>query len=69
MGTTVCRRENDKARIADFEELFRELVEEAGRALESDDFGYAVLLQGVLIPRIEAEGLKAPRRSSEPVLR
>ena len=67
MSTTVCWLENDVTRIADFEELFRELVEEAGRALEAGDLGYAMLLQGVLIPKIEDEGLKAPRRSNRPI--
>ena len=42
-------------RTADFEELFRELVEEAGRALEEGDVGWWALLQEVLIPQIDAE--------------
>ncbi len=42
-------------RTAEFEELFRELVEEAGRALEEGDLGWWVVLQEVLIPQIDAE--------------
>jgi hypothetical protein len=42
-------------RIAEFEELFRELVEEAGRALEEGDLGWWAFLQEVLIPQIDAE--------------
>jgi hypothetical protein len=42
-------------RTADFEELFRELVEEAGRALEEGDLGWWALLHEVLIPQIDAE--------------
>ena len=42
-------------RTADFEELYRELVEEAGRALEEEDLGWWVVLQEVLIPQIDAE--------------
>ncbi len=42
-------------RTADFEELFRELVEEAGRALEEGDLGWWAILQEVLIPQIDAE--------------
>ncbi len=67
MSATVCRRANEEARVAaggsslaraaDFEELFRELVEEAGRALEADDLEWCAFLQGVLIPKIETEGL------------
>jgi hypothetical protein len=41
-------------RTAEFEELYRELVEEAGRALE-EDLGWWVVLQEVLIPQIDAE--------------
>jgi hypothetical protein len=43
------------ARTAEFEELYRELVEEAGRALEEEDLGWWVVLQEVLIPQIDAE--------------
>ena len=42
-------------RTADFEELFRELVEEAGRALEEGDLGWWAFLHEVLIPQIDAE--------------
>ena len=42
-------------RTAEFEELYRELVEEAGRALEEEDLGWWAVLQEVLIPRIDAE--------------
>ena len=42
-------------RTADFEDLYRELVEEAGRALEEEDLGWWVVLQEVLIPQIDAE--------------
>ena len=42
-------------RTAEFEELYRELVEEAGRALEEEDLGWWVVLQEVLIPQIDAE--------------
>jgi hypothetical protein len=41
-------------RTADFEELYRELVEEAGWALE-EDLGWWAVLQEVLIPQIDAE--------------
>ena len=41
-------------RTAEFEELYGELVEEAGRALE-EDLGWWVVLQEVLIPQIDAE--------------
>ena len=41
-------------RTAEFEELYRELVEEAGRALE-EDLGWWAVLQVVLIPQIDAE--------------
>lgn len=69
MSATVRQRANDEeakitageaslaARAADFEELFRELVEEAGRALEEGDLDWCAILQGYLIPKIEAEGL------------
>ena len=40
---------------AEFEELYRELVEEAGRALEEEDLGWWAVLQEVLIPQIDAE--------------
>jgi hypothetical protein len=52
-GETLLSR-----RAADFEELFRELVEEAGRALEEGDPAWCAILQGYLIPKIEAEGLR-----------
>ena len=42
-------------RTAEFEELYGELVEEAGRALEEGDLGWWVILQEVLIPQIDAE--------------
>ena len=42
-------------RTAEFEELYRELVEEAGRALEEGNLGWWAVLQEVLIPQIEAE--------------
>jgi hypothetical protein len=42
-------------RTADFEELYRELVEEAGWALEEEDLGWWAVLQEVLIPQIDAE--------------
>ena len=42
-------------RTAEFEELYRELVEEAGRALEEEDLGWWVVLQEVLIPQIDPE--------------
>ena len=41
-------------RTAEFEELYGELVEEAGWALE-EDLGWWVVLQEVLIPQIDAE--------------
>ena len=47
-GTTLPR-------AAEFEELYGELVEEAGRALEEEDLGWWVVLQEVLIPQIDAE--------------
>jgi hypothetical protein len=47
-----------RARAADFRQLYRELVEEAGSALEKDDLGWCAILQGYLIPKIEAEGLR-----------
>jgi hypothetical protein len=42
-------------RTAEFEELYRELVEEAGRALEEEELGWWAVLQEVLIPQIDAE--------------
>ena len=42
-------------RTAEFEELYSELVEEAGRALEEEDLGWWAVLQEVLIPQIDAE--------------
>ena len=73
MSATVCQRTSDEGarivpgetllsrRAADFEELFRELVEEAGRALEEGDLAWCAILQGYLIPKIEAEGLRTRR--------
>ena len=62
MSATVYQQEERIAaggapltRTADFEELFRELVEEAGRALEEGDVGWWALLHEVLIPQIDAE--------------
>ena len=63
MSATVYQHEEERLavgvapliRTADFEELFRELVEEAGRALEEGDLGWWALLQEVLIPNIDAE--------------
>ena len=43
------------ARTAEFEELYGELVEEAGWALEEEDLGWWAVLQEVLIPQIDAE--------------
>ncbi len=42
-------------RTVEFEELYRELVEEAERALEEEDLGWWAVLQEVLIPQIDAE--------------
>ena len=42
-------------RTAEFEQLYRELVEEAGRALEEEDLGWWAVLHEVLIPQIDAE--------------
>ncbi len=70
MSAIVCQRANDEetrivaegtllaTRAADFEELFRELVEEAGRALEEGDLDWCAILQEYLIPKIEAESLR-----------
>jgi hypothetical protein len=70
MGVTVCQRGSDQettmmtaeallaTRAVDFEELFGELVEEAGRALEEGDEGWCAMLQEYLIPKIEAEALR-----------
>ena len=71
MSVTVCQRGSDQettmmpavalsaaTRAADFEELFGELVEEAGRALEEGDEGWCAMLQEYLIPKIEAEALR-----------
>jgi hypothetical protein len=62
MSATVYQQEERIAaggklltRTAEFEELYRELVEEAGRALEEEDLGWWVVLQEVLIPQIDAE--------------
>ena len=46
-------------RAADFEGLFCELVEESGRALEEGYLEWCAVLQGYLIPKIEAECLRA----------
>jgi hypothetical protein len=46
-------------RATDFEELFRELVEESGRALEEGYLEWCAVLQGYLIPKIDAECLRA----------
>ena len=48
-------------RASDFEELFDELVEESGRALEEGYLEWCAVLQGYLIPKIEAECLRARR--------
>ncbi len=70
MSVTVCQRGSDQettmmpavalsaTRAVDFEELFGELVEEAGRALEEGDEGWCAILQEYLIPKIEAEALR-----------
>jgi hypothetical protein len=70
MSVTVCQRGSDRettmmsaeallaTRAVDFEELFGELVEEAGRALEEGDEGWCAMLQEYLIPKIEAEALR-----------
>ena len=70
MSATVCQRGSDQetttmpakallaTRAADFEELFGELVEEAGKALEEGDVGWWAVLQEYLIPKIEAEALR-----------
>jgi hypothetical protein len=62
MSATVYQQEERIAaggasliRTAEFEELYRELVEEAGRALEEGDLGWWAVLQEVLIPQIDAE--------------
>jgi hypothetical protein len=49
-------------RTAEFEELYGELVEEAGWALEEEDLGWWVVLQEVLIPQIDAELQPVSRR-------
>jgi len=71
MSVTVCQRGSAQertmmppetllaTRAVDFEELFGELVEEAGRALEEGDVGWCAILQEYLIPKIEAEALMA----------
>jgi len=64
MSATVHQQEEEEriaaggaslTRTADFEELFRELVEEAGRALEEGDLGWWAVLHEVLISQIDAE--------------
>ncbi len=75
MSVTVCQRGSAQettmmpavallaTRAVDFEELFRELVEEAGRALEEENLGWCAILQEYLIPKIEAEGLRTRHAS------
>ena len=63
MSATACQQEEKRiaaggsplTRSAEFEELYRELVEDAELALEEGDLGWWVVLQEVLIPRIDAE--------------
>ncbi len=61
MSTTVYQQERIAAegapltRTAELEELYRELAEEAGRALEEEDLGWWAFLQEGLIPKIDAE--------------
>ncbi len=63
MSATAYQQEEERiaaggaplTRTAEFEELYRELVEEAGRALEEDDLGWWAILQEVLVPPIDAE--------------
>ena len=61
MSATVYQQERIAAegtpltRTAELEELYRELVEEAGRALEEGDLGWWVILQEGLLPKIDAE--------------
>ena len=63
MSATAYQQEEERiaaggaplTRTAEFEELYGELVEEAGRALEKEDLGWWVVLQEVLIPQIDAE--------------
>ncbi len=62
MSATACQQEERIAaggspltRTAEFEELYRELVEEAELALEGGDLGWWAFLQEVLIPKIDAE--------------
>jgi len=65
-GETILVR-----RAADFEELFGELVEEAGRALEEGNLEWCAILQGCLIqdrgrvPEDEARGSLKPRDDPE----
>ena len=49
-------------RTAEFEELYGELVEEAGWALEEEELGWWAVLQEVLIPQIDAEIQSVSRR-------
>jgi hypothetical protein len=70
MSVAVCQRGSDQettmmpseallvTRALDFEELFGELVEEAGRALEEGDVGWCAILQEYLIPKIEAAAVR-----------
>ena len=63
MSTTVYKPQEERIaageaplkRAAEFEELYRELVEEAERALAEEDLGWWAILQEVLIPQIDAE--------------
>ena len=63
MSATAYQQEEERiaaggaslTRTAEFEELYGELVEEAGRALEEEDLGWWAVLQEVLIPQIDAE--------------
>jgi hypothetical protein len=64
MSATVYQQQEERIaaggapliiRTAEFEELYREQVEEAGRALEEGDLGWWAILHEVLIPQIDAE--------------
>ena len=63
MSATACQQEEKRivaggsppTRSAEFEELYRELVEEAERALEEEDLAWWAFLQEGLIPKIDAE--------------
>lgn len=58
-GEGTGLREAPDERDLDFARLYRDLVEEADRALEAGEEGWCALLQGVLIPSVEREGLRA----------